>query len=234
MYLTCLWWWTNQLSIEGNCFFAAICQQLNYRPELHKQGIYTPSQLRQVCEYALATNHPLVEDLAAVHNTHAAILMQLPWHLFFTNMKQSGVFAGGPVLYCTALFLQLDIAVISFGCTRASPYMLVPGHYGDTLSTPPIYVGNIVDQHFQSFLPNGEMNMHIHTRYDTASEDSWRLSQEEIVDRWNSVKATGENSNCRHWSEPKEFLLQEFLLYIRICTFNCTSLFLIVLLDCDY
>ena len=66
-------------------------------------------------------------------------------------MKKNGVFAEGPVLHVTAPLLQLHIAVISFGNTASNPYLLVPGHCL-TPAPAPIYVGNLISQHFQSFL----------------------------------------------------------------------------------
>ena len=138
---------------RGNCFFAAMCQQLNNRQELNTANVYTAASLRkQVCEFALARTHPLVQKLAEEHDNTAAITLRAPWASFFAHMKKSGVFAEGPVLYCTALLLQLDIALMSFGNTIQNPYLLIPGH-GNSPAPPPIYVGNLINLHFQSFLP---------------------------------------------------------------------------------
>ena len=137
---------------KGNCFFAAICQQLNHRTELNASNVYNAAQLRkQVCDFALAKSHPLVQKLATEHDQNAVPCLRVPWESLFTNMKKNGVFAEGPVLNVTALLLQLDIAVLSFGNTALNPYLLVPGHC-PTPAPPPIYVGNLINLHFQSFL----------------------------------------------------------------------------------
>ena len=44
--------------------------------------------------------------------------MTAPWVQFFNNMKKQHVWAEGPVLYCTALLLERDIAVISLGTLK--------------------------------------------------------------------------------------------------------------------
>ena len=65
--------------------------------------------------------------------------------------------AEGPVLYCTALMLERDIAVISFCNTPSNPYMLIPGSTGGQQSAYPfMFIGNQVDLHFQSLLPTEE------------------------------------------------------------------------------
>ena len=49
--------------------------------------------------------------------------------------------------------LQRDIAVISFGNNQINPYMHIPA--GPCNSPfPPIYLGNLVNLHFQSFIPD--------------------------------------------------------------------------------
>ena len=139
---------------RGNCFFAAMVQQMNNRNELKSSNVYTAASLRKrVCEFALTKSHPVVQRLAEEHDANTAMSLQAPWESFFTNMKNSGVFAEGPVLYCTALLLQMDIAVISFGNTELNPYMLVPGHH-NTPAKPPVFLGNVIGLQFQSFLPH--------------------------------------------------------------------------------
>ena len=76
---------------RGNCFFAAIIQQLANRPELEIQNIYTVGSLRRmVCEFALGMEHPEVKKLAELHNRNASISFRAPWESFFANMKKNG------------------------------------------------------------------------------------------------------------------------------------------------
>ena len=116
--------------------------------------MYIDASLRnEVSEFVLVRSQPMVQILVKEHNNNAAVSLRAPWDSFFANMKKSGVFAEGPVLYCTALLLRLDIAVMSFGNTILNPYLLIPGH-GKSPVPPPIYVGNLINLHFQSFLPD--------------------------------------------------------------------------------
>lgn len=138
---------------RGNCFFEAVCQQLNNRPELDLPNVYTAGTLRKaICEYAITKSDPKIQELADEHDMQASVTFRTPWDVFFTNMKKNGSFAEGPVLYVAALLLKRDMAIISFGNNRVNPYMNVPGH-GERRSYPPLYLGNQINLHFQSFLP---------------------------------------------------------------------------------
>ena len=139
---------------RGNRFFAGICEQLR-RPELQIQSSsYTAASLRkEVCAFAITRQDPIVDNLAQQHDASAAITLRLNWNDFFNNMKKSGTFAEGPVLHCTAAMLKRDIAVISFGNNKRNPYLHIPAL--DSNSTyPPIFLGNLVNIHFQSFIPD--------------------------------------------------------------------------------
>ena len=128
---------------RGNCFFAAICQQLDYRNELGIQNVYSHSQLRRaVCEFALAREHPQIKTLAEEHDA-TAITLRSTWKVFFTNMKKNGVFAEGPVVHCTAIFLHVDDAVISLRNTPSNPFMLVPGENSITPTGMPPHKLNL-------------------------------------------------------------------------------------------
>ena len=78
--------------------------------------------------------------------------MRAPWVQFFNNMKKQHVWAEGPVLYCTALLLERDIAVISLGNNARNPLMVIKGQKGS--NHPLLFLANIVDLHFQSLLPD--------------------------------------------------------------------------------
>lgn len=139
---------------RGNCFFAGICQQLR-RPELQSSNQYTAASLRKaVCEFALARQGKDVQRLARVHDNAAVLTLRASWDSFFTTMKRSGDYAEGPVLYCTSLLLEREIAVISFGNTRENPYLHVPSNATISEKFPLIYLGNLVNLHFQSFIPD--------------------------------------------------------------------------------
>ena len=99
---------------RGNCFFAGICQQLQ-RPMLEKKdNRYSAATLRKaVCDFALNREHPEVQKLASIHDANATLSFRAKWEPFFTKMKRAGVFAVGPVLYCTTLLLERDIAMMS-------------------------------------------------------------------------------------------------------------------------
>ena len=141
---------------KGNCFFAAVVQQLNNRLEFGKSNLFTAASLRKlVCEFALEKDNVHLKELAEQHDANAVTTMRTNWAGYFANMRKNGVYAEGPVVYVTALFLQLDIAVISFGNKITNPYMFVSGHGSATPAPPPIFLGNQVDLHFQSFLPDG-------------------------------------------------------------------------------
>ena len=67
--------------------------------------------------------------------------MRAPWVQFFNKMKKQHVWAEGPVLYCTALLLVRGIAGISLGNNEINSF-------------PLLFLANIVDLYFQSFLPD--------------------------------------------------------------------------------
>ena len=100
---------------RGNCFFAAVCQQLQ-RPELLcRNNCYNATTLRKaVCNFALAKESEDVKRLALSHNDSAVTSLRAPWDTFFTNMKRTGVFAEGPVLFCNFSNLTTYLPYILF------------------------------------------------------------------------------------------------------------------------
>ena len=119
--------------------------------EIHYYNAYeNDTQLRKiVCEFAPRKEHPMVQCLAEMHDGNASISFRSPWVPFFSNMKK-WCFAEGPELYCKTFLLEKDIAVLSFGNNENNPYMLISG-CGD-LKYPPLYLGNLLDLHIQSFI----------------------------------------------------------------------------------
>ena len=139
---------------RGNCFFAGVCQQLR-RLELHSSQQYTAATLRkELCNFALEKSNHLIQNLAQQHDENAAAALRFPWDVFFNQMKRSGTFAEGPVLHTTAIMLERDIAVISFGNSRNNPYLHIPADPSKSSKFPPIYLGNLINLHFQSFVPD--------------------------------------------------------------------------------
>ena len=136
-----------------------MCQQIDHCPELGLQNVYaSPAHLsRQVCDFALAKEYPHILNLAVQHDESAILTFRSPWDLFFQTMKKNGVFAEGPVLHCTAVLLGFDIAVITLRNTQENPYLLISGHSNLQAPPPPIFLGNEVNMHFQSFLPKDAM-----------------------------------------------------------------------------
>lgn len=68
-----------------------------------------------VCAFALARENMEEQKLALLHDNYATISLRASWQSFFNNMKKVHVFAEGPVLYVTAIMLERDRAVMSFG-----------------------------------------------------------------------------------------------------------------------
>ena len=73
-------------------------------------------------EFALKKKHDNIQVLATQHDMNA---FRAPWDSFFQDMTKTGVFAEGPVLYCAALIIERDIAVISFRNNMINPYMKI-------------------------------------------------------------------------------------------------------------
>ena len=88
----------------------------NYLGRIELHNVYgNASQLRKlVCDFAIRKEHQMVKQLAELHDRNASVSLRSPWVPFFTNMKINHVFAKGPVLYCTALLVERDIAAMFF------------------------------------------------------------------------------------------------------------------------
>ena len=92
-----------------------------------------------VCEFAIRMEHPEVKKVVELRNRNASISCRALWASFFSNMKNNGVYAEGH-LFCTALKMEWDLVIISFGNNKANPYMHIPSHAVKAYSL--LYLGN--------------------------------------------------------------------------------------------
>ena len=137
---------------KGNCFFAAICQQMR-RTELGLTNLYNPATLRKcVCEFALMLTgpDPRVVEKADQFDKAALMFKRRPWIPYFHDMKKNGVYAEEPVVFCLAWLLGRDVVVVSEQCTLEKPWDFISASHG---SYPPILLGNVQGIYFQSLLP---------------------------------------------------------------------------------
>ena len=133
----------------GNCLFHAILQQGK------REGVQIPfhhhSELRaHLCNFALTTTDPEILEMKTNYNRVATLAGGKSWDAFFTKMKRVGVWAEGPVLRVVAIFLRVNINVVSTSCSAKNPWLSLSG--GPDVSGQALFLAND-GQHFQSLVP---------------------------------------------------------------------------------
>ena len=140
---------------DGNCFPRAIKQQCN-RPDV---GIDIPShgELRRlVCNFMTNSQEQIVQDMKERWEMNDMGQGE-SWSDFWERMGKDTVWAEGPFIRGTALFLQKDILIISDKATLDEPITItISGNRkGKENRCPgaPLLLGYHTNVHYQSLLP---------------------------------------------------------------------------------
>ena len=142
---------------KGNCFFAALCQQMR-RPEVGLENLYTVQSLRRLtCEYAMSDKDERVNILRENYEVTAS----KPWNIFFSEMRKNGIYAEGPLVFVCAYMLGRNIIHISSSNKNVNPWYLIQGANEGEPHAAPIILGNISNVHFQSFLPTNAFDAYM-------------------------------------------------------------------------
>ena len=91
----------------GNCFFEAILQQCEHRPELQWVGSFVSAKVirQEICTFVRTASFPHIDDYRKNHDE----VEQIKWDSFFTRMGRQRVWASGPVVQVAAWYLERDI-----------------------------------------------------------------------------------------------------------------------------
>lgn len=158
---------------DGSCFSHAIIQQCRRRPVklfLQSRGVTITDFMhlkKQVAHFIQANiNTPKVQNLkvnfeVSQLNMHWEGRMRRSWRQYWSDMQKHGqaerYWADDIFLQATALYLNLDIRIIWAGDnTNGQLVTTVDGLFYQVAqgeSRPLLYLGYIVNEHYQSLLP---------------------------------------------------------------------------------
>ena len=96
----------------GNCGFHALIQQFK-RPNVNIAYKSHFDLRSQVCNFALTSRNPKLIKMKDVHDTIAKASGSMTWDVLFEGMKKKGEYMTGPVLPVAAMFLEVNVNVIS-------------------------------------------------------------------------------------------------------------------------
>ena len=164
---------------DGNCFSRATVQQCQRAPVklfLQSRGMTVTDFMdlkKNVAEFIRAnSNTPKVENLRVNFevgqlNNHREGMRRRSWRQYWIDMQKDArdvpddrswleFWADDIFLKATALYLNLDIRIIWAGDSNRQRVTTIDGLFfqvaeGET--RPTLYLGYIVDQHYQSLLP---------------------------------------------------------------------------------
>ena len=158
---------------EGNCFSHAIVQQCQRAPVklyLQSRGV-TVSDIMQLKEHvaqfvqANCKTKKLqdlrVNFLVSQRNMHYEGLQARTWKQYWADMSRSGPWADDIFVQCTAWLLKVDLCIIYAGSeTAGRTSTTILGDFSPAAGErrPVLYLGYIVNNHYQSLLPQVEDN----------------------------------------------------------------------------
>ena len=158
---------------EGNCFSHGIVQQCQRAPVkiyLQSRGVTISDfmQLKQNVDQFVQTNCKTkklqdlrINFLVSQRNMHYEGLQARTWKQYWADMKRSGPWADDIFVQCTAWYLGVDLCIIYAGSeTGGRTSTTILGDFSPAAEErrPVLYLGYVVNNHYQSLLPQVEDN----------------------------------------------------------------------------
>ena len=156
---------------DGNCFYHAVVQQL-HRSEIRSNILNLdplPSHLtlrRTICQFIQQNQNDVtyINDYQTHYNNVLYQDYNMSWDSFISEQSNSGVYATELFIKTTAVLLGMNIHITSEHCTPEHPYNIITSSWNDddqerTSSSNAILIGNISGIHFQSLLPNPNLEV---------------------------------------------------------------------------
>ena len=158
---------------EGNCFSHGIVQQCQRAPVkiyLQSRGVTISDfmQLKQNVDQFVQTNCKTkklqdlrINFLVSQRNMHYEGLQARTWKQYWADMKRSGPWADDIFVQCTAWYLGVDLCIIYAGSeTGGRTSTTILGDFSPAAGErrPVLYLGYVVNNHYQSLLPQVEDN----------------------------------------------------------------------------
>ena len=185
----------------GNCFFHAVLQQ-GKRDGISVGGMNHQWLRERIADYATKSSNGTVALMKENFDLNAGSKMS--WIDFWKRMRKKGEFVEGPVVEVTALFLGINIIVVSPENNNRNPWLEISGGEGADQSVP-ILLANLPGVHYQSLLPVAGFQ-HWYSQNKSPSsvsivEDSPPRDDDE---KTRSVEVTKENEMNVAYPEEKE------------------------------
>ena len=158
---------------EGNCFSHGIVQQCQRPPVklyLQSRGVTISDFMKlkeNVAEFVKANcktkklQDMRVNFFVSQRNMHYERLQARTWQQYWADMRRSGPWADDIFIQCTAWYLGVDLRIIYAGSeTGGRTSTTILGDFSPATGErrPVLYLGYIVDNHYQSLLPQVEDN----------------------------------------------------------------------------
>ena len=157
----------------GNCFSEAIvqqCRRWTIKLYLQSRGVTISNMMQLKANVAqFVHTHRMtkkMQDLrinfeVSQQNMRFEGLEPRTWTQYWDDMKRSGPWADDVFVQCTAWYLQVKLRIIYVGSeTEGRRILDIDGDFSSTLgeAQPVMYLGYIVNNHYQSLLPQVEDN----------------------------------------------------------------------------
>ena len=145
----------------GNCFPNAIVQQCR-RQEIktwiqknRPWALFTGHQMlrRKVTNFALRSRDQTINRLKIEYEQEIGPAESKSWEEYWYQMAKEGTWVDHIFIQMTALYMALDILILTTSSQPPNPFIIIKGKDNDTGSEPPLILGNYTNVHYQSLLP---------------------------------------------------------------------------------
>ena len=194
----------------GNCFSEAIVQQCRRAPiKLYLQSrgltITNMMQLKENVWQFVQTNCKTqkLQDLrvnfeASQRNMHFEGLPARTWRQYWADMCRSGPWADDIFVYCTAWYLRVDLCIIYAGAeTAGRTDHTITGDFSPAAGErrPVLYLGYVVNNHYQSLLPLVEDNTIPQYLAQPAIDNTLQVTFQGVIEALAQQQLSSEQSN---------------------------------------
>ena len=149
---------------DGNCFFRAACSQCQ-RPDVNVpqdfKGIDHELMRKKICNFMLKSQLTCVQKFRRMWNKQYLVEYG-NYDQYWKHMAKPKVWAEGPVLPATAWCLETSINIVSERAHLGEPFLTFNGNQDGSdkaCATAPLWLGHLTGKHYQTLLPEENMQM---------------------------------------------------------------------------
>ena len=108
---------------------------------------------KKVTNFALEPGNQSIDLLKIRYEKEIGPADSKSWEEYWHQIAIDGTWVDHIFIQMTAWYISLDILILTTSSQPPNPFIVIKGKDNDSVSEPPIILGNYTNVHYQSLLP---------------------------------------------------------------------------------